>query len=178
DDALLQLDMGRIDQSLPSFRRGLDILDRLIAANPSVPTYRTQRAEGELRLGWALRRLRREGEAVTIFKNATEAAEELLKLDPDSAQLRNLLAQCLTQEANLLLHMGRLAEARPKQRRAVDINEALARALPGSPNAVWALSNSLRGVGRVEAAAGARAEAYSAFKRASEGDLSMAGQYP
>jgi hypothetical protein len=36
----------------------------------------------------------------------------------------------------------------------------------------------LRGVGRVEAAAGARAEAYSAFRRASEVDLSLAGQYP
>ena len=27
DDALLRLDMGRIDEALPSFRRGLDILD-------------------------------------------------------------------------------------------------------------------------------------------------------
>jgi tetratricopeptide (TPR) repeat protein len=136
------------------------------------------RTDGQVRLGWALRHLGREREAVTLFENATEAAEELFKLDSGSAILRQLLSQCLTQEANLLLHMGRLAEARPKLRRAVQINEGLTGALPGSPEIRSALSHALRGVGRAEAAAGARDEAYSAFKRASEVDLSLAAQFP
>jgi tetratricopeptide (TPR) repeat protein len=178
DDAALQLHMGRIAESFPPFRRGLDILDGLIAANPSVPGYRIMRADGQFRLGWALGRLDRNPEALTEMEKATVAAEELVKADSGSTQTRNLLAQCLTQGGNLLVGMGRAAEARPKLRRALQLLEAQAREFPSSHDIRIALTIALRGVGRAEAAAGERAAAFSAFRRASELDLSLAGQYP
>src|SRR5262249_37425488 len=85
--------------------------------------------------------------------------------------------QCLTQRGNLLLLTGRMTEAVTQLRRSLEIQEALARAQPELIGHQAALSNSLRGVGRAEAAAGRPGEARAALARASEIGLALADKY-
>ncbi len=170
DGGLLLLDLGRLEESAESIRRALGLREQLAAANPAISAYRAAIAENRLTLGWILRTLGRKAEALAMLRQAAATAESL----PSPA----LLAQCLTQIANLLVELGRSSEAVPMARRALASQEALARDQPLSVSHEATLANVLRGVGRAEASAGRPDEAFRAFQRSAEIERSLAKTYP
>ncbi len=170
DGGMLLLDLGRFEESSDSLRRALELREKLAAANPAVASFGVAVAENRLTLAWILKHCGKKADALALLRDATSAAESL--------SAPNLLAQCLTQRANLLVETGQSSEALPLARRALAIQEGLARDQPRSVSQISTLANVLRGVGRAEAAAGRPDEAGRAFERAVEIERSLAETYP
>jgi tetratricopeptide (TPR) repeat protein len=170
DGGLLLLDAGRIDESQESFRRALELRGKLAAANPAIAWYRVAMTENRLTLGWILTMHGAKADALAMLQDATSAAESLA--------VPSLLARCLVQSANLLVDLGRSSEAVPMARRALDIQDGLARDHPRSVSHQSTLAVVLRSVGRSEAAGGRPEHARQALQRAAEIDRSLAETYP
>ena len=77
-----------------SFRRSIEILERIAAEHPLVPQYRHQLAWSLLNLGRTVRTMKRTDEAQTIVRKAAELYETLLSQTPNSFDFRNELATC------------------------------------------------------------------------------------
>jgi eukaryotic-like serine/threonine-protein kinase len=170
EGALLLLDLGRFEESADSLRRALELRKQLAAANPAVAGYRVAISEDQIKLAWILKQHGRKADALAMFQQAASSAEALA--------VPSLLAQCLTQSSNVLVELGRSSEAVPMARRALEIQDELARDQPLSVSQKSTLANVLRGVGRAEASAGRPEEARRAFERAAEIERSLAETYP
>jgi serine/threonine protein kinase len=117
-EADLLVKLGRRSDSVPAYRRAVDVLSGLVGANEKDLTTRGERATTERKLASVLERLQRDDEAFDLRKKSLEEHKRLLLVEPNN---QNFLRQVMTSN----LAMGdSFMFASSRQRR--DVSKAIA----------------------------------------------------
>jgi tetratricopeptide (TPR) repeat protein len=164
--ALTTLNRGSAEGSHELSAKAIALLEKVVAANPSVEHYRGRLADAHLTSGFALERLGRAESAVREYRLATELAEGLLASDATSVFAMSLTAQGLLYQSRMLINAGRLDDGLPKLRRAQALQEEIVRRHPKVGFYRFNLAFVCRALGRAEERYGRPADAFSAFDRA------------
>jgi tetratricopeptide (TPR) repeat protein len=174
--ALTTLNRGSAEGSHELGAKAIALLEKVVAANPSVENYRGRLADAHLTSGYALERLGRAESATREYRLATELAEGLLASDATSVFAMSLTAQGLLYQSRMLINAGRLDDALPKLRRAQALQEEIVRRHPKVVFYRFNLAFVCRALGRAEERYGRPADAFSAFDRARRLDAIEADQ--
>jgi tetratricopeptide (TPR) repeat protein len=178
NEGLIQTDLGRYAESESSYRKSLAGFEKLAAANPDVPLYRTMIVELGNDLSWTLVPQNRAKEALALLRQSIARCDELLFSWPDSFSYRILLGQILTRKAEIEFKEHRGADVLPQLRRALGIHEQLAREHPKDVRNESCLAEALRHLGRAEAGSGQTSEAREHLERAIKIEERFAAIYP
>jgi len=153
------------------------IFTGLVAANPSVPSYRSNLAEAQLSRANTLNFMGRKSDALEASQQAIATARSAIELDPNPFS-QTLHVRCLQLHGDLLMSESRVAEALAVLRNACQIQEDVVRAEPQSVYHRSSFAMVLGSLGRAAVASGEREEARRAFHRATELAATIAAQYP
>jgi tetratricopeptide (TPR) repeat protein len=131
---LARWEQGQCDEA--SFRRAVDILERLTAEKPTNVDYRFVLAKAQNGLAITLDIADQPRNAERSWRRAVELLEQLAAEDPAKPEYRAELADYLNSNlAASLYWQGRAAEAEPYFRRAQELATALVTAAPDSAEA-------------------------------------------
>jgi tetratricopeptide (TPR) repeat protein len=147
--------MGAKRDALAAYRRALEILEALSAADPADHRLQANLVDVSMITAVTLRELGLLDEAVRTLVRAVASAEALVRNDPASAAYKDQLAWCLDNLGAVQVWSSRPDEAVRAQERALAIREALARDNPSNLdlriNEAWShngLSSALDASGR------------------------------
>jgi non-specific serine/threonine protein kinase/serine/threonine-protein kinase len=121
---------GQPKEAIESYDKAIELLEPLVAADPTEPSKRTSLAQSYLQRSRLLLQLGESKKAVAGSKRATEIFESLARADPGAAT-RTVLADAVRVHALNLTLDGGSRDAIPYVTRAVAILEDLHRQQPG-----------------------------------------------
>jgi serine/threonine protein kinase/tetratricopeptide (TPR) repeat protein len=145
--------LGDFLGALASYEEARAILAGLVADHPGRADLKVELATCELRIGDALKKLKRADEALRHYENGLATIEALAAAAPADADLQRRLAIMLREVAETYQAMDRVDEAVPLKDRSLAIRKQLARANPNDDRAQRELSGgyySLAGLLRKE----------------------------
>ncbi len=119
------LDRGQYEQGLAEIQAAIRIADRLMAHEPDNPRHWDWRAVGLVYLTDALRVLGRADEEAAASRQAIETYRQLCTALPGVARFESSLAITQLNYGNLLVQLGRIAEAESQLNEARELAERL-----------------------------------------------------
>jgi serine/threonine protein kinase/tetratricopeptide (TPR) repeat protein len=120
---------------------------RLLQEQGDDPAVRAQTAFAHMNVGWIQRRLGRQDDAVTSYRDSIRTFEDLAAADPDEPEYRRGLAEALDGLGGVLNSSGRGAEAETRYRQALELQEKLVADFPGVPTYRAAVAWTCNGLG-------------------------------
>lgn len=164
----LLLTQGDRDGALSRYQRGLEIVERLSAAEPaSAPLARAVSVMQE-RIGDVLLSQGDRDGGLLRYQRSLEIAERLSRADPASAALRGAVSVALSKVGDVLLSQGDRDGALARYQRGLGIFEHLSAANPTSVALARDVSVSLDRIGDLLLSQGDRDSALSRYQRSLE----------
>jgi WD40 repeat protein/DNA-directed RNA polymerase specialized sigma24 family protein len=142
---------GRHPEARREYQRALDLLRKLLEANPEAPEYQSERARAHYNLGHAVAGLGKREQARTQFLRASELQRELLEDYPWTPGYQQHLARTHNNLGWLLNDLGRREQALGELRKARDLKRELVELHPDKPAYREDLIRSCVGCGAVRA---------------------------
>jgi serine/threonine protein kinase len=143
--ANLLKDTGRQADTEGQYEAALDEYQRLVDANPDVPSYRSHMATALTNRGIDLRKAGEEDQALAHFQRAIQGLLTPGGADPTALDAKDLLAQVYT-EVGITVKPRDPAAAMAADRRAVEVREALVRLAPRNARYREGLAKSYNGL--------------------------------
>ncbi len=162
---LIQERLGRYPEAEAAHRRGMAILEKLVAGAPLVSDYRSGLASIQSNLGDMLNKLGQHAEGELLLRKAITLGEKLVADSPAVAQYRDGLAAYHDNLGSILRETGRTSEAEQAHRRAVALREELVSNSPSVPEYRNALARSQHNLGNLLQNTGRWAEAEHEYRR-------------
>jgi tetratricopeptide (TPR) repeat protein len=111
--------LGRFAESLTDQQRALDVMRKLIAADPADPGARNSYASTYYNMGGLYRSMSRSDEAFSAFRKGLDVLEKLVEDYPAIVEYRRFQARCLNGCGDSAQELGRPEEALPYFRAAL-----------------------------------------------------------
>jgi tetratricopeptide (TPR) repeat protein len=164
--AYLEWQLGHAEQALPSYRRALDILERLVREHPTETGYQSALAHTHNNMGLLEQGEGRSERALASFRTALAIFERLAREHAQSSDFANALGGTFNNLAMIDLEQKRYREARANLDAAIVWQKKALAAYPNHPQYRRFLANHLANL--IQAAdgmndAGAAAEARRAL---------------
>jgi serine/threonine-protein kinase len=148
------------------YRRSIEILDKLLGANPKSPRVRRDLANSLMQLTYLLARLGRPAEAEAMARRAVEMFAGLAADFPATTDYEIQLAAAHHATGYLRTQLGRQANAEAGYRASIDILDRLIARSPGVPKYQADQANSLMYLAALMGQHGRLADAEAALVRA------------
>jgi tetratricopeptide (TPR) repeat protein len=159
-------EMGKLEESLISYRVALAIQQKLADANPTVSDCRHQLAIIRYNVGRLLAAMGKPGEALAEYRKALPIERKLVDANPAVSRFPYLLGNIHNNIGINLLRTGKPAEAMEAYGQALAIFQKLAGANRAVADFQYVLSLSHTRIGHVQAHAGKAQEAMASYQEA------------
>ncbi len=130
---VIQEKLGRYPEAQVAYRRGMTILEKLVANAPVAPEYQSELAGIQSNLGDMLKTLGQHAEGEQLLRKAIDLGEKVVADSPTMPQYRKGLANSHHNLGMLLFKIGRFGGAEQAFRRAIALFEKLAADSPDVP---------------------------------------------
>ena len=162
----LQLNLGRIDESIKTCRQAVGMMRTVVAEDPGNSKYQCQLAMVINDLAGALNEAGQLAETETCSREAVAIQEPLVQSDPRNRDYRRFLANMQFNLGMILDRTGRHAEAEPWYQQAVNGYAELVRTPPNDRADCARLAECRLGHGWLLKTTGRRTEAEVEFRSA------------
>jgi tetratricopeptide (TPR) repeat protein/predicted Ser/Thr protein kinase len=163
----LLADTGRLAEAMDSYRRTLEVRQKLADQNPGVPFFRSRLAATQHNMAQAMRKKGDNAEALTLLELACTNSEAAVRADGRAVEYQVFLANHHATIGLVLKETGKLAESRESYGRALAIRRQLANDHPADPGFLDSAANSQFTIGLLEKEMGKPADAMASFEQAS-----------
>ena len=176
--ALIYQETGDITAADTSYRRALEIQEKLLSDFPAVPSYWNDVAGSYNNLGNLLKDSSRWTEAEAAYRRSLEIQEKLANDSPDEQLYQERLAGSYQNLGDLFSNQGKGEAADDAFRRAAKIWEKLATNFPSVANYRRYLASTLFNIGNFTQVRGQGGEAEMLYRRALEIQENLVAEFP
>jgi serine/threonine protein kinase len=147
--AMINQQFGKFEVAQPVLRRGVEILDDLVARNPDNIDAKKSLADCLVNLAFVQRKNGEVRSSLATYDRTVKEFEDLRRLDPSRRSYTVWLGNALVNRAVVLTMVGRNDDAAKSLRRAIAIEEPLLKADPKNRFFITELSLALDDYGRL-----------------------------
>jgi serine/threonine protein kinase/tetratricopeptide (TPR) repeat protein len=170
--------IGSKQKALTAYRKGLEICEAQLQADPGQAALREQRARLYNGLGSLQHDLAHFHQALRTMEKSQKDWERLLRMRPHDPELQNKLAMVLNNLGTISIHVNRPAQALASLQRACTLHDALVKDRPKNASFRIRLANSLENLGLLREMQGQPDEAEKTLQSSWQVREQLVKQYP